>query len=95
MKKAVFEGRIFRDVSNYRNPVKMILDEKKNPIKLFEQLLSDSGVVPKVATTHVMSKRYPPSNVDHVLNGDGFVVTRDSVLANLKKVRVTVIVEEI
>lgn len=51
--------------------------------------------MPKVITTHAAGHRYARKDVDYTLQGDAFVVTRDSVLENMKKVRVTVIVEEI
>lgn len=96
MKKAVFEGRLYHDISPHRSPIKMILDTKGNPIKLFETLLSESGLVPKIVTIHAASRnKRKTDSADYILQGDSHTVTRESVLCNLGRVRVTVIVEEI
>lgn len=94
-KKAVFEGRIFQDISNSRNPVKLILDDKKHSIKIFEHLLAESKIVPKVLTSYAAKSWSKAQSADYILDGNSFVVARDSVLNHIKKVRITVTVEEI
>lgn len=96
-KELTFEGYLYQDVSTNRQPLQLIEDKKGFPRVTLEKLICNENVVPRVSDR--WSQRYsnPRRRADFVdtANPKDMNISKEFIRTNLKKVKVTVIIEEI
>lgn len=93
-KEISFEGFLYQDVSTNRKPIHLMDDAQGFHVASIEKRLSNAGIVPTIATERVASYGVTSDFVGKA-GGSSFVVSKESVRDNIKKVKVTVIIEEL
>ena len=93
MKKEVsFEGHIYQDINSSRKPIYLLREEVRNTETL-EKLLANEEIVPTVSTRNNLYSKASDFTAPP-MSGFG-TIPKDYIRENLKKVKITVTIEEI